>query len=175
MKTGIALIGFMGTGKTTVGKILAQQLGREFVELDALIEKKAGRTIPEIFRDDGEIAFRELEIEVTRQVAGKKNTVIACGGGIVLNKINIDRLEKESVIICLTASVPVILQRTGDGTGRPLLTGKARASRIDQMLKSRRCYYRDAADITVDTSRLAPEGVAQRIIEKVRKYEAFDK
>jgi shikimate kinase len=175
MKTSIALIGFMGTGKTTVGKILAQKLGKEFIELDALIEKKAGKSIPAVFRDDGEIAFREIEIEVTREIAGKRNAVISCGGGIVLNKINIDRLAIECVIICLTASPPVILQRTGDGTGRPLLMVKGRASRIEQLLKMRQYYYKVASDITVNTSRLTPEGVAQRIIEKVRKYEGFDK
>ena len=98
MKTSIALIGFMGTGKTAVGKALAAKLGREFVELDSLIEQKAGKTIPEIFQQDGEIGFRELEIEVAKEVAVKKKAVIACGGGIVLNKINIDRLRKEGII-----------------------------------------------------------------------------
>src|SRR4030042_3993286 len=117
MKTSIALIGFMGTGKTVVGKVLAKKLAKEFIELDAIIEKKAGRSIPEIFRQDGEIRFRELEIEAVRTVANKKNVVIACGGGIVLNTINIDRLRKGSVIICLTASPAVILRRTAADKG----------------------------------------------------------
>ena len=108
MKTSIALIGFMGAGKTVVGKALAEKLGRKFIELDSLIEEKAGKSIPEIFRQDDEVVFRELEIEVTKDVADSKNQVIACGGGIVLNKINIDRLKKESVIVCLTASPKVI-------------------------------------------------------------------
>ena len=81
MKTSIALIGFMGTGKTVVGKALAEKLGREFVELDTLIEQKAGKPISEIFQQDGEVAFRELEIEVTKEVSENKNQVIACGGG----------------------------------------------------------------------------------------------
>src|SRR4030042_4587447 len=102
MKTSIALIGFMGTGKTAVGKLLAEKLGKEFIELDALIEKQAGMSIPEIFRKNGEIAFRELEIDITRRIAGRKNAVIACGGGIILNKINIDRLGQEGVFVCLT-------------------------------------------------------------------------
>jgi len=120
MRTSVALIGFMGTGKTVVGKLLAEKLGKKFIELDGIIEKKAGKSIPEIFRKDGEIGFRELEIEATREVADKKNTVIACGGGIVLNKINIDRLRKECVIVCLTASPQVIIERTsGDADERP--------------------------------------------------------
>ena len=91
MKTNIALIGYMGTGKTVVGQLTAEKLGMKFIELDWLIEKKTGKPIPEIFRDDGEITFREIEIEVTKQIAGEKYCVIACGGGIVLNKMNIDR------------------------------------------------------------------------------------
>ena len=77
MKTSIALIGFMGTGKTGVGKALAEKLGKEFFELDPLIEKKAGKTIPAIFKKDGEIAFRELEIEVIKEVSKERNAVIA--------------------------------------------------------------------------------------------------
>ncbi len=116
MKTNIALIGFMGTGKTVVGKVLAKKLNRKFVELDSLIEHKTGKSIPDIFQQDGEVAFRELEIEVTKEVSRDRNLVIACGGGLVLNKINIDRLKNGSVIVCLTASPRVILKRTsGDG------------------------------------------------------------
>ena len=134
MKTSIALIGFMGTGKTAVGKILAEKSGKEFVELDALIEKKAGKSIPSIFRDEGEIAFRELEIAVTREVSSRKNAVIACGGGIVLNKINIDRLKQECVIVCLAASPEVILKRTStDKEGRPLLAVADRARQVKEM------------------------------------------
>ena len=81
MKNSIALIGFMGTGKTAVGQALAEKLGKEFIETDALIEKKAGKSIPEIFRQDGEIVFRELEIAVIKAIAGKENVVIAGGGG----------------------------------------------------------------------------------------------
>ncbi|NQT04591.1 MAG: shikimate kinase, partial [Dehalococcoidia bacterium] len=92
MKSNIALVGFMGTGKTDVGRLLAGKLGKDFIELDELIEQKAGKTIPEIFQQDGEIAFRELEIEATGEAAEKKNAVIACGGGVVLNQINVDRL-----------------------------------------------------------------------------------
>jgi shikimate kinase len=172
VKTSIAIIGFMGTGKTTVGKVLSAKLGKEFVEMDALIEKKAGRSIPEIFRDEGEIGFRELEIGVAREVAGRQNVVIACGGGVVLNKINIDRLRQEALIICLKASPAVIVRRTaGDEAGRPLLAVADRARRVREMLQSRRPYYESAADITVDTSRRRPETVAVKIMEKIKEYE----
>jgi shikimate kinase len=172
VKSSIALIGFMGTGKTVVGRILAEKLVKTFIELDALIEKKAGRSIPEIFQQDGEIAFRELEIEAAREVAAEKNAVIACGGGLVLNKINVDRLRQECVIICLTASPSVILKRTsGDTDERPLLAVADRARQIGELLKFRRPFYERAADIIVNTSRMNADAVAGRIIEKVRENE----
>ena len=173
MKSSIALIGFMGTGKTVVGKLLAQELGKEFIELDALVEKKAGKSIPEIFRQDGEVKFRELEIEVVKEVAGRKNAVIACGGGVVLNNINIDRLRRECVIVCLTAAPSVILKRTSrDKAGRPLLAGGDRSMQINALLKLRQPFYKRAADITVNTSRLKAEGVAGIIIDRLEKHES---
>ena len=173
MKTSIALIGFMATGKTAVGKALAARLDREFIELDAVIEKKAGKTIPEIFQQDGEIVFRELEIDVAREIAVKKNAVIACGGGLVLNKINIDRLRKECIIVCLTASPAVILKRTlGDASKRPLLTVSDRAGQIKELLRFRRPFYRRAADITVNTSKLNIDSVVKKIIESLKEYES---
>jgi shikimate kinase len=175
MKSSIALIGFMGTGKTVVGKLLAQKLGKEFIELDALIEKKAGKSIPEVFRQDGEIGFRELEIEVVKGIAGRKNAVIACGGGVVLNTINIARLRLECVIACLTATPSVILQRTAaDQTGRPLLAAGDKPAQIKELLKFRRPFYEKAADITVNTSRLHAEGVAGIIIDRLANYEHHD-
>jgi len=133
MKTSVALIGFMGTGKTTVGKALAEKLNRQFIELDELIEKKAGKPISDIFKQEGEIAFRELEIEVTRDIANNKNVIIACGGGLVLNKINIDRLRKECIIVYLTASFGTILKRTSDDAGkRPLLAVPDRGLQIKE-------------------------------------------
>ncbi|MBI2860474.1 MAG: shikimate kinase [Chloroflexi bacterium] len=172
MKTSIALIGFMGTGKTAVGAALAARLGLEFIEMDALIEKKAGKTIPEIFGQDGEIAFRELEIEVTREVAGRKGVVIACGGGVALNRINIDRLKKECLIVYLTASPGAILKRISAGKDdRPLLSTPDRAERIREMLRFRRPFYERAADFKIDTTGLDVDSVAECIAGSVRDYE----
>lgn len=174
MRTSVALIGFMGTGKTVVGKLLAEKLGKKFIELDAIIEKKAGKSIPEIFRKDGEIGFRELEISVTRDIINEKNAVIACGGGIVLNKINIDRLRKECVIVCLTASPQVIIERTsGDADERPLLSVPDRARQVEELMKFREPYYKRSADITIDTSRISADSVVERIMEKLRDNESY--
>ena len=174
MKTSIALIGFMGTGKTAVGKVLAARLGRELIELDSLIEQKAGKSIPEIFEQDGEIGFRELEIEVTKEVAAKKKTVIACGGGMVLNKINVDRLRKECIMVYLKASQGIILKRTSDDKNeRPLLAVPDRVVQIRELLRFRQPFYERAADITVDTTKLTINSVAERIIEKLREDENY--
>ncbi len=175
MKTNIALIGFMGTGKTAVGKVLAEKLGRKFVELDSLIEQKARKSIPQIFQQDGEPAFRELEIEITKEISTGKNLVIACGGGTVLNKINIDRLKSSSVIVCLTASPNIILKRTmSDGEGRPLLNVSDRASEIRGLLKFRKPFYERAADIRINTSKLDIDSVAEQIIMKLKEDEGLN-
>ena len=174
MKTSVALIGFMGTGKTVVGKDLSAKLGKSFIETDELIERRAGKSIADIFRQDGEIAFREMEIEVVKAVANMKNAVIACGGGIVLNKINIDRLKEECVIIYLTASAGVILKRTSDDAGRrPLLSVSNRLQQIRTLSRFRQPYYRNAADIIVNTSRLSIPTVLQRIEEELSDNEDF--
>jgi len=175
MKTNIALIGFMGTGKTVVGQLLAKKLGKKFVELDLLIEQKAGRSIPEIFQQDGEVVFRELEIEVTKEVSKDKNLVVACGGGIVLNKINIDRLRQQSRIVYLTASLGVILKRvSGDGGERPLLKAASRALNIRELLGFRKPFYKRAADIIINTSELDVEAVAGQVMSKLKDDESFD-
>lgn len=172
MKTSVALIGFMGAGKTAVGRELAAMTGREFIEADALIEQRAGKTIPEVFRQDGEITFREVEIMVAKEVAAKKNVVIACGGGMVLNRINIDRLKIDCIIVYLTASPGVILKRTSVvKNGRPLLDVADRATQIRELLKFRRPFYERAADIKINTSRLGTAAVAELVIQKLKEYE----
>ena len=170
MKTGIALIGFMGTGKTAVGEALAARLGKRFIETDTLIEKKAGRSIPDIFHQDGEIAFREMEIAIIKEIAREDNAVIACGGGVVLNKINIDRLKIKCNIINLKATPAVIAARTSGTRGdRPLLDVTDPLARIREMIDYRRPFYRRAADIEINTSRMDIDGVVRKIIRELEK------
>jgi len=191
MKTSVVLIGFMGAGKTAVGKVLAKRLGKKFVELDSVIERKAGKSIPEIFQQDGEVTFRELEIEVTKEVSRDKNLIIACGGGIVLNKINIDRLKNEAIIVYLTASPRVLLRRiSGSGEGRPLLNTSNRGGdeprhydldarsplnrSIQELLRFRKPFYDRAADIKISTSKLDIDSVAEQIIVELKENESFN-
>jgi len=172
MKTSVALIGFMGTGKTAAGKVLAEKLNKRFVELDAFIEQQAGKSITDIFKD-GEIAFREMEIAAVKEIAGKTNQVIACGGGVVLNRINIDRLQQHGIIVYLTASPSVVMKRTFNDTGRPLLNTPDRLQRIRELLKFRRPLYERAADVTVNTSRAKVDAVVTQIIEKLKSNASF--
>lgn len=174
MKSNVALIGFMGVGKTVVGKALAKKLNWEFIELDSLIEQRVGKSTPEIFQQDGEIVFRQLEIEVIKKVSEGENTVIACGGGIVLNQINIDRLRQKSRIVYLTASPAVILKRIlGDEGERPLLKVANPSLTIQGLLRFRRPFYERAADIKINTSKLSVDAAAEQIIEKMREDESL--
>jgi len=175
MKSNIVLIGFMGTGKTAVGQVLAKRLDRQLIEVDAVIKKMAGKTIPEIFNNDGEIVFRELEIEAIKQAAIGEKQVIACGGGVVLNTINIDRLRVTGVVVNLTASLETILKRIAtDGDNRPLINVNWPAERIKELQKFRKPFYDRATDLTINTSKLSIDNVAGKIIERLKNYEGFN-
>jgi shikimate kinase len=174
MKTSVALIGFMGVGKSAIGKGLAERLGKKLVQTDMLIELQTGKTIARIFQEDGEIAFRELEIDVIKQITSEKNQVIDCGGGVVLNKINIDRLKQDSVIVWLTASNDIVLKRTApDKIGRPLLQGKKNISDIEKLLSFRQPLYEAAADIKIDTSKLNIFSVVEKVVGKLKEHADF--
>ncbi len=170
VKSNIALIGFMGTGKSSVGRALAKKLGWKFIELDATIEQNAGKPIPQIFKQDGEIVFREIEIQTVKDIARGKHIVISCGGGVVLNKINIDRLKEHGVVVYLMASPAAISKRTSrDKLVRPLLNVEDPVGRIKELLKFRKPFYERAADITINTSRLTVEEVAEEIVKQIKK------
>ena len=127
MKSNIALIGFMGTGKTAVGQVLAKRLNRQLIEIDAVIEKSRVRQSPIFLAMMAKFIFRELEIEAIKQASNGEKQVIACGGGAVLNTINIDRLRATGVIINLIAAPKTILKRTsGESGSRPLLKSNSR-------------------------------------------------
>jgi shikimate kinase len=175
MKTNVALIGFMGSGKTSVGKVLAELSGKKLVEVDSMIALTAGKSVPQIFLEAGEIVFREKEIEAIKQIASGKNQIIDCGGGVVLNKINIDRLRKNAVVVWLKASADVIAERTrSDRNERPLLKENNTVPKIQELLRTRELLYEMAADIQVDSSEPEARTVAERIIEKLRQNADYD-
>ena len=166
-KSNIALIGFMGTGKTVIGARLAERLDKKFMEMDELIVQKAGKSIPDIFAEDGEIRFREYEIQICKEVSQKRDVVIACGGGVVLNKINIDYLKQSSIIICLYTSSEIILQRISkDGKEtRPLLNKPDPLAEIHRLLEFRAPFYNAATEYQIDTSNLNVDEVMEKICE----------
>ena len=175
MKSNIVLIGFMGTGKTAVGQVIATRLHHKLIEVDSIIEKMAGKSIPDIFKDDGEIYFRELEIRAVKKAAAGKKQVIACGGGVVLNTINIDRLRAIGIIVSLTASPETILKRTAkDGSTRPLINIEQPEERISELIKFREPFYDRATDFTINTSKLSIKTVADKIIDRLENDESFN-
>ena len=159
----ITLTGFMGSGKTTVGKVLADFLGCPFMDLDDLIVKKAGKSIPEIFAQDGEPAFRQLEAQLLRQTVEKytENTVVlALGGGAVTTPASASLLCDKTVCIYLRASLDTLLGRlAGETAGRPLADDS-----LAERLAAREPIYEETAHVVIDTDGLTPDEVADEII-----------
>ncbi|MFH0795656.1 MAG: shikimate kinase [Candidatus Omnitrophota bacterium] len=164
----IVLTGFMGTGKTKVGKILARRLGLAFVDTDGLIEERAGLSINKIFEQYGESHFRVLEKKVIKEVSEKDGVVIAIGGGAFIAPENRANLKKKGVTVALLAEVKEIARRTANDTSRPLLKEGGRQARIKTLLKKRLPYYRKA-DFCLDTTGKSPGKVVQEIINFVKK------
>jgi shikimate kinase len=161
----IVLTGFMGTGKTEAGRILAKKLGYTLIDADTEIEKEQKMTITEIFKQCGEPEFREIEADVIRRLSMIQNAVISTGGGAVLRQENMDNLRRNGVIVCLTASPETILKRTSNNNDRPLLQVEDPLQKIKELLEFRRPYY-EKADIMIDTEGKSPLRVAEEIIEK---------
>lgn len=164
----IVLIGFMGAGKTSVGKVIAKKLGFEFVDVDEVIEKATGMEISEIFSKFGESRFRDIEEEMIKLITQKKRQVIATGGGVVLRDKNMKRLKKDGVIFCLKASENVIFERLKQTTNRPLLQVENPEERIKELLQKRMPLY-EKADFIIDTEGLTPEEVAEKIIKEYER------
>lgn len=166
----IALIGFMGTGKTTIGQILANHLGRPFIDIDQRIEFESGMTIAEMFRLYGEPYFRERERHMIAAVANYKNVVIATGGGAVLEVENMINLKHNGTVICLAASSEVIIERLEKDGTRPLLNLPDRQQTVAKLLLERSCRYQEA-DFSIDTNRISPQEAAEEIITRIRQWE----
>ena len=158
----IYLVGFMGTGKSSVGRILAKKKKWNFIDLDELIELKEQRRIADIFAKEGEPYFRKIEKKALKEVVTQNKFVVACGGGIVLDKENIRAMKQSGVLVCLSASPKVILERASKNTDRPLLSVGDPARRIEFLLKIRAPYYMQA-DKIIDTSCLSIGQVVERI------------
>lgn len=159
----IILTGFMGTGKTSVGREVAERLGRPFVDLDDLIVARAGKSIPAIFAQDGEAAFRALEAALCREMGRPAGIVLAVGGGAVVDPANRAALATGGTLICLDATPEAILNRVGADDNRPMLAAPDRLARIRELLDRRAAAY-DAIPIHLDTTHLSIPAAAERVM-----------
>ena len=160
----LVLIGYRGTGKSTVAKLLAAQLGMEVVSLDQEIVRQAGCSIPEIVAAHGWPHFRDLEAEVTKCVAARDHLIIDAGGGVILRPENVGNLRRNGKLFWLRAAVPVIVARIEAGTERPALTaGKSFTDEVEDVLRERTPLYEAAAHHRVDTDSRSPQQVAAEI------------
>ena len=171
-KSSIALIGFMATGKTSVGQKLAESLGNEyqFIETDQLIIEDAGKPIPKIFSEDVEIKFREHEIAACKKASKYEKHIISCGGGIVLNKINIDYLKQNCYIVLLQTTADEIYKRAmkdGQET-RPVIDKEDPKLEIENVLNFRKPFYEAAAEIIVNTTNKNIDEIVKEIIDKTK-------
>jgi shikimate kinase len=164
----VILIGFMGTGKTSIGRQVAQSLGFEFVDTDEQIVEIAGKPITGIFSEDGEDHFRQLETEILRSTTSCGNKVISTGGGAVLREENRRLLSAAGYVIWLNASPKAILERVSRNRERPLLQTADPLGTIETLLSQRRQYYLETADFTIDTDELSPDEIAFGICESAR-------
>lgn len=160
----IVLIGFMATGKSTVGRLLAARTGRTFVDLDAAVEAAAGTTVAEIFRERGEAGFRELESAALTRALAQPNTVIATGGGAACRDDNLKAMLAAGFVVALSASPEEVLKRVGPVSGRPLLDGAADPAAVALRLLAAREPFYARAHARLDTVGRSPESVAEAVL-----------
>lgn len=162
----IALIGFMGTGKTSLGKLLAARLQYDFVDTDQLLETRQKQSIATIFARHGEDYFRQLERELARELAEWDRVVISTGGGFALNPDNLQPLRHDGIIVSLVAPAETIYERVKADSERPLLAGADPLGRIRDLLRQRAAIYR-GADVVIDTSEKSPEELADELVRRL--------
>ena len=166
----IFLIGPMGAGKSTIGRHLAELLGRDFRDSDQEIEKRTGATIPLIFEIEGEAGFRGRESSVLDDLTRQANIVLATGGGAILSPDNRKILHERGVVVYLHAPLETLLTRTRRDRHRPLLQTADRRRTLEDILKAREPIYRQAADIVIETSHRSPMSVAREIMRKLESH-----
>ena len=164
LKGHIFLIGFMGVGKTSTSKLLSKKLSVREVDTDAMIVEKEGRSITDIFAQDGETYFRQVETSMLDELAGKKPCIVSCGGGMAMREENVKKMKAGGTIVFLTATPETIYDHVKGNTSRPLLNGNMNVPYIKQLMEAREPKYRAAADIPVETDGCTPTEVADKII-----------
>lgn len=163
----IFLIGYMGTGKSTVAAYMAMQYGMEVLEMDQMIVEREGMSISDIFSTRGEDYFRDVETQLLIDIQTQENKVVSCGGGVVLREQNIKEMRKGGKIVLLSAQAETILERVKDDSSRPLLQGNKNIAFINDMLEKRRPKYESAADIVIQTDGKKVADICKEIFLKI--------
>jgi shikimate kinase len=161
----LALIGFMGTGKSSVGRLAAQWLHFTFLDTDKVIEARAGKSASDIFEQDGEPAFREWERRIVDELTHRTKTVIATGGGLAANESHLASLKTHALVVCLWASPEQIYERVRAHSHRPLLQDADPQTKIRQLLETRAPFYRQA-DVLINTERRSVHEVAVHVLHQ---------
>lgn len=164
MKSNLVLIGFMGSGKSTIGRILSKILEMNFIDSDYEIEKNSKMTIREIFKKHGQDEFRKIEMETVKEIGKRfQNTVISTGGGIILNKVNIENLRKDSLIIYLNVDRKILYKRLKNSKNRPLLDRENLWKNINETLDFREELYLNSCDYVIDITNESSFEVAEKV------------
>lgn len=166
----IVLVGMMGAGKTTIGELLATKLNRELKDIDRVIEQEQKKSIIEIFTNDGEEAFRQLESETIEKFSNMSDLIISTGGGALEKANNLSNLQKNGIIIYLKADIEELFKRVKNETQRPLLKEQDPLEVIKKLIKKREKFYL-MADITIITDNKSPEKITEEIIKAIKNYE----
>ena len=164
----IFLIGFMGTGKSTVAKALKKETGAEIIEMDQLIAQRENLSIPKIFEEKGEAYFRNVETELLMELQSGEKTIVSCGGGVPMREKNVLEMKKSGKVVLLTALPETILERVRDNEDRPLLQNRKSVEGIRELMEQRREKYEAAADVTVATDGKGAEMIACEILQTIR-------
>ncbi len=169
MKQNIYLIGFMGTGKSTVSHSLAKRMNYEEIDTDEKIASQQNKNITEIFETQGEQAFREMETALLLELADAEHKIISCGGGMAMRKENTSLMRRNGIIVLLTAEPETILNRVKQDNGRPVLNGNMNLEYISRLLQERNPFYQAAGEIIIATDGRLPEEIAEEIVKKMKK------
>lgn len=168
MKRNIYLIGFMGTGKSTVSKALSELLGYREIDTDEEIVQQQQKKIPEIFDLYGEAHFRKLETELLDQMREYSHCIISCGGGMVLRNENVQKMTENGVVVLLKAEPQTILSRVRNGRERPLLNGHMNVEYIGELMAKRSPYYEAAGELVIETDGKTPTEIAEEIKKNLK-------
>ena len=170
-ENNIFLVGLMGSGKTTIGKIIAKKLNYKFIDSDALIEEKTGVKVPLIFEYEGESGFRKRETKILSEIIKMNSIVLATGGGIILSKTNRQLLSKSSVVIYLNATIKELVKRLANDKERPLIQNVNKEKKLKELIEHRGKLYESVADHVIETKEKRASEIAGEIILNLRKNE----